>query len=234
MGVLVDVLILGFLVFIPIYYYRKGLLSSILGFGRFIISVISASFLGKYLADYLADGYIGNTLTHSVYNKITSFVDGKALSDFFNSVPRGFLRLVELFGADIEKLEEKYSTAQSSDEVLREMAEGIAMPVAETVSSILAALVVFFVTYIAVTVVIFLLKHVKIPIITSFDRLLGLGLGIIVGILGVSLASTVLYSLLEFLSASRNDAEIMNVYNNSWVFKLICNLRIFEFIRKLI
>jgi hypothetical protein len=144
------------------------------------------------------------------------------------------LRLVELFGGNIEKLEAKYSTAQSSDAVLREMAEGIAMPVAETISSILAAIIVFLVTYVAVTIAIFFLKHVKIPIITSFDRLLGLGLGVVVGVLGVSLASTAIYSLLEYFALSRNDPEIMNVYNNSWVFKFVCDLRIFEFIRKLI
>ena len=156
------------------------------------------------------------------------------LSDFFNDIPKGFLNLIDLFGADVDKLEAKYGTAESGSATIRDMSETIAMPIAQTVSAIIACALVFAVTYIVLTVVIFGLKHIKIPILSSIDKYLGLALGSVLGILGAALISTAVFSLSELIAGMNSDSKIMDVYNNSLVFKFIYDLRIFEFIRKLI
>ncbi len=101
-------------------------------------------------------------------------------------------------------------------------------------SSIIAFIAVFVIVIIASSVAIFFISKIKIPIITSFDKLLGLVLGLCLGIFAISLISTVAYSIIEFISNLKQDAEIMNIYNDSYVFRFVYDLKIFEFIRKLI
>ena len=88
--------------------------------------------------------------------------------------------------------------------------------------------------YIVLSIVIKGFSKIKIPIITKIDKLLGITLGLALGVLGVAFISTATYSILEFISAIKNSEEIMKIYSDSHVFKFIYDLRIFEFIRKLI
>lgn len=156
MKVAVDIFFLAIIILFPIIYYKKGLIGSILGFGRFAISLIGAVLFGKILK-----------------------VAGSA--NVFGGVAAAFLLI-----------------------------------------------------YIALTVVIFCMKHIKIPLVTKFDKLMGLVLGAGIGLLCVCLLSTVLYTVLDLLSAAKNDPKIMDVYNDSRVFKLIYDLGMLEYIRNLI
>ncbi len=101
-------------------------------------------------------------------------------------------------------------------------------------SSIISFIVIFIAVIIASSVAIFFISKIKIPIITKFDKLLGLLLGLCIGIFSISLLSTVSYSVIEFISNVRQDADVMNIYHDSNVFKTVYDLKIFEFIRKLI
>ena len=234
MNMLIDLILLAVIGFSALKYYKSGLIGSVLGLGKLIVSVIAACIFGKLIGIALADGIIGKCITNSVYAKITSYVDGRDLSDFFNNIPKGFLSLIKLFGADNTQLEAGYGTEAASDAVLWDMSRAIAAPIVRSVSAIVAYLSVFVVFYVGATVAVILIKHIRIPIITKIDKCLGLVLGFVFGLLISSLISTAVYSFAELSAAVSGDGEIMKVYNDSIVFKFIYDLRIFEFIRKLI
>ena len=88
--------------------------------------------------------------------------------------------------------------------------------------------------FVAITVVIACLKRIKVPVLTSFDKWLGLGLGVLLGVFAASLLSTVLYTALEVAAALTGDGRILDFYNDSFVFKFIYDLKIFEFVRNLL
>jgi CheY-like chemotaxis protein len=67
-----------------------------------------------------------------------------------------------------------------------------------------------------------------------FDKVLGLALGIVLGLLSASLISTALYSVIELVAAVNSNSDIMNLFNDSYVFKFMYNLKMFDFIRSLI
>ena len=103
----------------------------------------------------------------------------------------------------------------------------------EAISGIAAFIVVFILALLLSKLFVKLLSKIKIPIVTKVDKFLGAILGCILGILFVSILSTTVYTILEMISLLSNDAEIMNVYDNSHIFKYIYDLKIFEFIRNL-
>ncbi|MBE6684531.1 MAG: hypothetical protein E7592_02625 [Ruminococcaceae bacterium] len=235
MIIFIDVLLVAIIVFSTARFGIKGLICSILGMGKFIIAFLVSLALGSPVGILLANGFVGNAISDHVYNKIYGYFDGGAsLTEFFANIPDGFLKVVKLFGADIEALEAKFGSAQGSEAVIKEMSDVISGPISRTLSAIIAYVVIFVVAYIVLSIVIKGFSKIKIPIITKIDKLLGITLGLVLGVFGVAFISTAIYSILEFISAIKNSEEIMKIYSDSHVFKFIYDLRIFEFIRKLI
>ena len=114
------------------------------------------------------------------------------------------------------------------------MSDYISSPIARTASSIIAYIVIFIAAFIILSIVIKGLSKIKIPVVTKLDKILGVVLGLVLGVLTVAFISTATYSILELVAAMKGNEEIMKIYSDSYVFKFIYDLRIFEFIRKLI
>lgn len=95
-------------------------------------------------------------------------------------------------------------------------------------SSVLAAVIgyvlLFIIIYIALTVVIHLVGIItKLPLLRTGDRILGLLVGAVSGLLAVALVSSVLYLIL-YLSGD------LSAYENSTVFKFVKDMNVFGFI----
>ena len=95
-------------------------------------------------------------------------------------------------------------------------------------------LLAFALSFIILTVIINLLCNIKIPILHKINELVGLVIGFVIGFFIASALSTVFYTCLELVSSVKNDSAVMNAYSDSFIFKFIYELRIFEFIRELI
>ena len=235
MKIFIDVLLVAVLAFSIIRFGVKGLICSILGMGKFILAFLVSLALGKPVAVWLANGIVGNAVSNSVYSKIYGYFDGgKSMTEFFESIPDGFLKLIRLFGADVDALEARFGTAEGTEAVIQEMSDYISSPIARTASSIIAYVVIFIVAFIVLSIVIKGLSKIKIPVVTKLDKILGVVFGLVLGALTVAFISTATYSILELVAAMKGNEEVMKIYSDSYVFKFIYDLRIFEFIRKLI
>ena len=108
---------------------------------------------------------------------------------------------------------------------------GIGIPSA--VSGIIAYIAVFIAAMLLSKLFIKLLSKIKIPIITRVDKILGFVLGLVLGLVVTSLLSTLIYTVLEARAVISSEADAMSAYYDSYVFKFIYELKIFEFIRNL-
>ena len=234
MHILIDVILVAVLLLSIIKHFRRGLMHTVYNIGKFIASVIAAVIFGKPLGCLLADGIVGNAVTDRVYAKLIGFVGDSKLSDFFANLPSGFASFVKLFGVDIASLEEQFAGAENTEAIIREMAETIAYPLSGIICAIIAYALVFAVAFLVLSLVVMCLKKIKIPLLTGVDKLLGLVLGLVLGVLSCSMIATLVYSGVQFLAAMNDNAEIMSLYYDSYVFRFIYELKIFEFIRTLI
>ncbi|MBP3375624.1 MAG: CvpA family protein [Clostridia bacterium] len=105
---------------------------------------------------------------------------------------------------------------------------------AEILSGVLSFVLIFVAVFILSGLIIRMLSKIKIPIITRVDKLLGLVLGLVIGILSISALSTVLYSILEVSVFIDSSSSALDVYYDSYLFRSVYELKIFEFIRSLI
>ena len=106
-------------------------------------------------------------------------------------------------------------------------------PVQNAFAGIIAFVVIFAAVIAVSGFLIKKLSKIEIPIITRFDKLLGLALGVVIGIFIASLASTATFTVMEFISSAANKPQIMDVYNSSYVFKFIKEISLFEFVRSI-
>ncbi len=99
---------------------------------------------------------------------------------------------------------------------------------------VLGYICVFIVTFIGATVLMFIFRQIKIPIINKLDKLLGILIGAALGVLTVSLIAVMLNSLLSAMTWISNNDTYIDVYNNSYVFKFINECNIFGFIKEVL
>lgn len=235
MSWIIDILLLAVIGVSVFQHFRQGLMYSVYNVAVFLLSLLSAAIFGRPLSAVLSDGFIGNKINEYTYGKITQYVgDSKSLSQFFSDMPDGFVGFVKLMGGDAEALRESYGNVDGSEEVLREMADTLSSPFANTVSSIIAYVLLFICTFAVLSIVAFFLKKIKIPILSSVDKVLGLILGALLGVFSAALISSAIYSGLEFVAAINDNSAVMDVYYDSRIFRFIYDLRIFDYIRNLL
>ena len=104
----------------------------------------------------------------------------------------------------------------------------------EILAGVLSFVIIFITVFILSGLIIRMLSKIKIPIITKVDKLLGLVLGLVIGILSLSAIATVLYSILEVSVFIDSSSNALDLYYDSYVFRSVYELHIFEFIRSLI
>ena len=92
----------------------------------------------------------------------------------------------------------------------------------------------FIAVYLASSILIKLIGKVKIPIVSGLNKLIGLLLGLIVGILITSALGTVIYTVLEVIVIINPESVAMDAYYDSYFFRFVYDLRVFEFIRNII
>ncbi len=105
--------------------------------------------------------------------------------------------------------------------------------VPSALSGIAAFIVVFILAMLLSKLLVSLLSKIKIPLVTAVDKLLGFVLGVILGAILVSLTATTVYTVIELVASLSTESEALGIYNDSYVFKFIYDLKLFEFIRNL-
>ncbi len=92
------------------------------------------------------------------------------------------------------------------------------------ISAIIGYVLLFIITYVALTVVIHLVGIItKLPLIRTGDKLLGLAVGAVSGLVTVTLVASVLYLIL-YLTGD------MSAYEDSVIFKWVRDINVFGFI----
>lgn len=97
--------------------------------------------------------------------------------------------------------------------------------------NVLGYISTFIFTFLACTIVIFFIKKINIPIVSTIDTLLGIIIGSVLGILTVALITSLLSSLLAALTSFTGNPAYFNVYESSHVFKFIDNVNVFGFLK---
>ncbi len=99
------------------------------------------------------------------------------------------------------------------------------------IAGVIAYIFIFAAVIILSNIIIKKFSNLRIPVVTKFDKLLGVALGLISGLFFASFISTVAYAAIKIMWSVTESEWIMNIYSSSYLFKFIKDISLFEFIR---
>lgn len=222
MNIVIDIVLLALFAFLVLRGYFRGFMKTVLSFGRLILSVVITLIFGSAFSGWIDKTFVNPPLFEWVHGKISALA-GEAASgvdEFLSQLPAAFKGFV-----DAEALREKYGDAGASvDALVTDVSASVSSAMSAVIATVIGYVLLFILAFVVLTVAIWLVgKFAELPLIKTGDKLLGLAVGAVSGLLAVSLVSAVLYAIV-YLSGN------MAAYDNSLIFKLVQRINVFGFI----
>ncbi len=213
-----DIFVFSVVAVLIIIGYRRGFMKTLLRFGAVILSLILASVVSPYVADFMQT----SSLYDSVFSYTQSVVsDPETESEHLEDYGTGKLDLPRSFTKNLQK---------NIDLKTQEVTETVSEKVAELSVNIVSMLIAFFLIRLVLFLLSLLLQKVrKLPIIGFGDGLLGALFGLLQGLLVVYIALTFVA-----LSAvvSPDNAAVKAVKNSEFTKVMYHNNPALEYIYK--
>ena len=234
MSILIDVLLIAIFVLVCVFFFKYGVIKSLMRLGKVFLSMLCSLALGPWVSGRLEDLFFRNAITNGTYNSLINILEksdtGYNLQLLFERLPQEFNNFLNSLGVGLESLKAEYGqVTEATDVVLHGMAEKIATPVIGIVSSIIGGVVCFVVPLIFFW---YLNKKneeaKKSAVIRFFDKAGGVITGIIVGYCVVVGVVFLLFIIFQIIVAFNSHSQVMEVYNNSFIFKFLNEFDIFK------
>ena len=162
--------------------YRRGLFASLKGLARLLVSVGIPALLCRPFAAYLDEHYVYPL----VYDRVSARLHGVA-EDLTDATEEGISQLTDR----LPPLLRPYVNLRPAipyEDMANEWSHTASQGISDALSMLLAFALLFAVTYLLVTLLLHLLERVvRLPVIRTADRALGLLVGGITGFLAVAL-----------------------------------------------
>ncbi len=194
MHLTLDILLIFVFAMLVFRGWRRGLFRTVCSVGRLILSLtvtfLFGSAFGRWLDGRMINARVYASVSETFSNAaadVTATAEGgvEALVERIPESFRGYLDLTAIDpAAGIHELTEQWSRT-------------VADSISRVISSVLGHLLLFALAFIALTALIFLVGGlVRLPVIRTVDRLLGLALGAVSGMLAVFFISVILGAFL--------------------------------------
>ena len=222
MHIVFDVILVALFAILLIRGYVKGFMKMVLSFGRLILAVIITILLGPTVSAWINEKFINPPIFEWVHGKISELA-GNAVTnvdEFLADLPGIFKGFV-----DSDAFQEKYGEAGASvDALVTDVSTSISDAMSSVVSTLIGYVLLFLVAFVVLTVVIWLVgKFAELPLLKTGDKILGLVVGAVSGLLSVALVASVLY-LIVYVTGD------LSAYENSVIFKFVKDINVFGFI----
>lgn len=209
--------------------HHKGFFKSFFGMLKVVIAIIASYIFMPTVAYFYRTNFVEKLISDNVASRINSIArrtaEGFNLEKLFNDMPSEFADILERYGADTQKLSEKFgSLTDAAEESVSELASSITSSVVRTVSDILAFATLFIGALIILTVVIWIIGMiVQLPVLSAIDKGLGVAFGIISGLLIVWVYCNLVCIGVDALRAVKPGIIGSNVIENTYIVKYICD-----------
>ena len=199
MSVIVDLILILIIAISVFEGYKRGLIGSIAGTLSIIVAVSGAFLFLTPTAKFIDEKYVNSYVsekTASTINVDFEQINQNELLEKVESQKDKILDVAEKFGikrSDAESVIKKAKEKTDKTEIMTTMTA----PMADKISRLLAFAVLFVGLSIVLKIIIIIVNSIlKLPILKETNRLLGLALGGIKGILIVGIISLIILNLI--------------------------------------
>ena len=237
MNYIFDIFLLLVLLLVASISAQKGFVRSIWATVTLIGAFFIAYAFGATVGELICGEFILPRITEYTFeiikNIVTSTAGNYNVSELFDTLPEEFVILAENCGANIELLEEQFTSAVTiPEEQLYDLASSIALPISNTISKALGIILLFIVSILALALIGLVVKIItKIPVIKTIDGILGFVLGLLKGVVLLFMLCVVaaIFVESEFMSGAP-EMFFKSLTENSYIFRFFCAFSPIDFI----
>ena len=243
-SILADVIIVAILVLFTVFIAKQGFAVTVHYIGKTWLSLFISMVISPLISTVIHDLFLSDTITNGIFNTLNNIVsnnpNGYSIAELFATLPEGFVSFLSHLGISLPELEAIYGPAtEASEEILFAIAERIALPTADTVSSIVSYGLGFIIPY-------FFFKWINAKIrniknceekgklfLLRMDTVCGVITGFGIGAAVVILLCTVVFTIFQIIMAFNAQSAVMEVYNRSFIFRFISSFDILGIVMNL-
>lgn len=226
-----DIILIAAFIICIIVGFFKGFVKSVVSLVGNILALVIAFSFSASLGAYLNTNYIREPIQQWFINTVTTVPEGTdaEMEDvnfdaLFADMPDFFVDAADFLGVNTEEMSAKYEELKTNgiEQAKAAVVNAMTNPLSEAVSRVVAFIVIYIGCLIAIGILWLVAEMVtKIPGIKQLDKLGGLLLGVINGVLIVFVLSSVLnFSLTVYLNG-HTFSDRQKMIDNTMVYKHI-------------
>ncbi len=240
MSIAVDILIVLIFVGIVVFFTKYGLDRAVLKIGNAWLSLALTLLIGPLVTGWLENLFLRDFLIDGVYNSLIDLIEHNAngynLAELFDNLPQGFVNFLDGLGASLSALEAEFgSYTEAGNEIIRVMAERIATPCINVISTLIGHILGFIVPWLFFRWLKFEVeKDAAHKFFRVFDHIGGFLVGVAGGYFIVLCLALLTRTAFQVIIAFDAGVQLMPIYNNSFVFRFLGEFDTFGAIQRLI
>ncbi len=233
MSWILDIIVV-LIISLTVYFAAKnGFVKTAISAFAFIIAIILTATLCAPVAEFIKQTPISDSIKAATEERISDIIlDGSyEIDTLIDGKSEEFNSLLALAGMDNGDIAQWYDEVEiANEDATARMAEKIATPIVDTIALILAVIIIYVASRIALSIVAFVLDQVlRLPVLKSCNKLLGIILGVVLAFLRVCLFCFIVKILMEN-SAFLGSGLISNLSTEkTLLFKLFSGIDVFAF-----
>ncbi len=193
MQLVIDILLIIIFALLVFRGWMRGFMKSVLSLGRLILSVIITILFGSAFAGWIDETFVNPPVFDTVFKKfsdiaaeVTATAEG-GIDALVEKIPEAFRGYLDL---------ESIDPASEINALVEAWSHTVADSISKVIATVLGYILLFALSFILLTVVIFIVgKLAKLPAIKTVDKLLGLAMGTVSGVVTVIFISVILSAL---------------------------------------
>ena len=225
MNAVLDIIIVGLIIFCVALGYRNGFVKTVMNFLSFIIAFFMAKTFSPPLSEFMYSKWIEPNFADKAAAQIEKTLGSGNLTNLVNdtspSPPNEFVKMIEGYGFKLPDVKGWINDAigKGADSV-NDVSSKLAQDVAKGISDFLAFVIILAISLILLKMATMLLnKAFKLPGLNILNRTGGILLGLLYGIVLSYLFVLLAYYVLPYLAANTAISSVPAVVNDTIFFK---------------
>ena len=239
MSWILDLIVIAIAAVTIFFAVKNGFVRTLISTASFAVCIIVTVIFVSPLSDALEHTGIAENVKQTTVTHIADYIDDDKLSgigDLLSGKSENFNTLARVAGFDVSELKSWYETnvSDGDEQASLKLAEKISAPIISLLASVVAVVILFLGTKLALWLVSLLLGQVmKLPVLHSFDKGLGVLLGVLLSVVRICLfcflvkivTENSLFINVDFISKLDPESTLL--------FRIFYHFDLFEFLRSL-
>lgn len=225
MSIVADIVLVVVILFFVILFAKTGMAKILKKVGKTIISTLCSLVIGPWATTKVV-GILRAPITEGTYKSFDKILQnsstGYNLKEFFGKIPEAASEFLGHMGVNVSQLQASYGMHENaSQEIIREMSTIIAEPCFSAIGFIIGHAIAFLVPLIVMWWIARMVETRQHPFFRGCDHVVGFINGCVVGYLAALGLAVLFYTFFQTVVAFQPESTIMEIYNNSYVFKFM-------------